>query len=642
MAPALIPSASNLGGGSIVYKQGIAWVGMREIFISTDEGLTWQKKNTPLNNIDYVRNLDAYDDSTALLASNEGDTWITYDQANTWRRIRNTGSAFAARFIGSPLNIIIAGGSTGLLDVTTDGGQTWKSTKIGTFVPFVVPLLGGTAYVLVATIASKTASRVMLTTDYGMTWAAGQDTAGFDSYTFAVDPCSPERVYIANEDAGNPGSTNGVSEIYVSSNSGNTWTTTYSKSGKDLVGSIALSSNAVYVQRLFDGILRSTDFGNTWVDVGGPTMIFDSRLLCAITDNVVLAGDAQGNIWRTINGGGDSVRGEIRYHSITSDPDMLFMWDTLFSCDPPTLDTLFINSIFCQPPRIVRTEIEGDHPQDFTLTSTVPEFLTGADTLTFRFMPRGNGERRANLRITFQDSTTIIVPMRGFGKGVTELTLATAAGATDTLGATVYLPIRYESDGEMTGIAARIHYASDQIEFVDAFDLLGASVALPGTDPKSHSLLFPPFISQNGLIGHAAFRVYSGEDGCVPVWFDSITVLSTRPSCAFAINPTMETEICMPNDCVAIRVSDFLRYGTFPTLAVMQAGDDLLLKSDVNFGEVTIRVVNTLGVTEAIHMQELRADKPVRFSARGIAEGMYFIEVQSALGRRVLKQVIQH
>lgn len=642
VAPGLIPSASNLGGGSIVYKQGVVWAGMREIFISTDDGLNWQQRSTPLNSIDYVRNLDAYDDSTALLASNEGDTWITTDQGNSWRKLRNTGSAFAARFLGSPRNIVIAGGSTGLLDVTTDGGQTWKSTKIGTFVPFVVPLLGGTAYALVATIASKTASRVMLTTDYGMTWTAAKDTAGFDSYSFAVDPCSPERLYIANEDAGNPGSTNGISEIYVSSNSGDTWTTTYARSGKDLVGSIALASNSVYVQRLADGILRSTDFGNTWVDVGGPSMIFDSRLLCAVTDNLVLAGDAQGNIWRTTNAGGDSVHGTIRYHSITSTPDLLFNWDTLFSCDPPTFDTLFINSIFCQPPRIISVVIEGEHAQDFTLTSSVPQYLSGADTLAFRFMPRGNGERRANVRITFQDSTTIIVPMRGFGKGVTELTLATSNVSTDTLGAEVYIPINYESDGEMTGIAARLSFQSDQIEFVGAYDLLGVSVVVPGGDPKHQSLRFPPTIAQNGIIGHAAFRVYSGLDACVPVLFDSITILSQRPACAFVINPDMQAQICMPNDCVAIRVSDYLRYGTLPKLAVMQAGSDLVITSDANCGEVQIKIVNTLGVTESAHAYDLRADRPVRFSVASLPEGIYFIEVRSTIGRHVLKQIILH
>lgn len=644
VAPGIVPAPSEgIGGGAIVYKSGIAWAGTRPLYLSKDEGVTWEQRSSPLNSTDYIRHLDFYDDSIGIIASNNGEIWITHDQAITWKRIRATSSSFAARFINSPLRIVIAGASSGNIEITEDGGITWKWVKIGTFVPFVAPLNGGTVYALVSTATNRKASHLYISTNYGNSWQPSSDSVEFDSYTFAVDACSPERIYVVNEDAGGAtANIDGFSEIFITSNTGESWSTTYTKAGRDLVGSISLASNSIYVQRLNAGILRSTDFGNTWIDVGGPSMIFDSRMLCAITDNVVLASDPAGNIWRTTNAGGDSVHGEIRYSSISSSPEMLFMWDTLFSCDPPTLDTLVIKSVFCQPPHIVRTEIEGDHPNDFKLTSKVPELLTGLDTLSFEFMPRGNGERRANLRITFEDSTTIIVPMRGYGKGVTELLTTTADAATDTLGATVYLPIAYASDGEMTGVSMEMSWTSDQLEFVDVYDLLGVSIASPTSNPKRYILNFPSTIAQNGLIGHAAFRVYSGDDACMPVVFDSITSLTSRPACAFAINPMMSAQICVPNDCIATRVSNYLRYGKLPVISVIQVDRDLLLTVEKNFGDVEIRVISTLGVVEEMHTEELRADKPVRFSVSTLPEGLYFIEVRSILGIRTIKKVIHH
>lgn len=642
-ATGLVPTPSGFGGGAITYSSGIVWAGAAELYLSMDDGLTWIKRSVPYEPTEFIRHLDFYDDSTGLLAASTGETWLTKDQAVTWTKIRSTQSNWAARFINSPQNIIIAGASSGVIELSRDGGQSWIWSRVGTHVPFVEPLLDGSAYALIATTDSRSAAHLWHSDANGTGWIKSRDSVGFDSYTFAVDHCSPERVYVANEDAGQAVfNTNGFSEIYVTSNSGEDWKITYSVAGKDINGAISVSSNAVYLQRLNGGVLRSTDFGGTWQTIGGPSADYDSRLLCAVTDNLIVAADAQGNIWRTINSGGDSVQGEIRLLSIRTSPDILFLGDTLLPCDPPTVDSLSIRSTFCSdPPRIVSAVIEGDHPGDFTIVSDVPEILTGIDSLAFELTPRGNGERRANLRITLEDSSTIIIPMRGYGKGVTEQSIATASGGTDTLGAVVYLPINYNRAGAETGVSMQVSFTSDQLEFVDAYDLAGLSVALPGNDPKRHQLVFPVIVTSPELIGHAAFRVYSGDEACMPVVFDSISIISRSPPCAFSINPSMNAEICVPNDCVAWRVSDYLRHGNLPQLNVILTGDDLLFTSDVNFGDVKIRVVNTLGVTEASHSGELRNDRPVRFSVRGVPSGLYFIEVQSALGRRTLKKVIQ-
>lgn len=626
---------NSAGAGAIVHKEGRIWAGTRELFLSRDLGLTWEQKTSPVPNNDNIRSIDFWDENTGLLATSLGDTWLTVDGATTWRRIRNTPSNWCARFIGSSQNIMIATASYGSVDVSSDGGATWTSKQLGNFVTYLEPLIGNTAYALVGAGRS---TRIVVTTDLGKTWTPSNDSTGFDSYMFAVDPCSPERIYVVNEDAGGSPN-NGLAEIFITSNGGASWSVTYSKPLRDLVGSISLASNAIYVQTMADGIYLSSDFGNTWNNIGGPSANFDTRLVCAVTDNLVLAADHGGNIWRTINAGGDSVHGPIRLKSLSATPDMLFLGDTLLSCEPPTYDTVVLTSIFCVAPKVNRVVIEGDHPDDFTITSETPTILTGSDTITLEFMPRGNGERRANIRIVMQDSTTLVIPMRGFGEGVTELSVTSSDVGTDTLGAEVYIPIRFRSSEELPGVRVQVYFETDQLEFVDAYDLNGASVA-SGSDPKRRTLTFDSPIPQDEIIGYVGLRVYAGVDSCMPVYFDSIAPISTKAECAFAINRTMMAHVCIPKDCIYVRVSDYLRYNIAPILRINQQRDHLLVTSQAHLGETTIRVVTILGAEVKSMTIELEANTPVRIPLDALHSGLYFIEFNSALGGTVLKQAI--
>jgi photosystem II stability/assembly factor-like uncharacterized protein len=627
---------NDAGAGVIVHKNGLVWAGTRDLFLSRDLGLTWERKNSPVGNQDHIRHIDFWDQQTGLVATGLGDTWLTTDQGTTWKRIRNTPSNWCARFVGSPMNIMVATASYGTLDLSTDQGATWTSQKLGNFVPFIEPVVGNTAYVLAG--AGRHA-RIIITTDLGKTWTTSRDSVGFDSYTFGLDPCSPERVYVVNEDAGGSPN-NGLAEIFITSDKGDSWTITYSKALRDLVGSISVASNSIYVQTMSDGIYRSIDFGNTWQNILGPSANFDTRLVCAIDDNLILAADHGGNIWRTVNSGGDSVRGEPRLKSIAAIPEMLFDGDTLLSCDPPTHDTIVINSIFCLAPIVDRIVIEGDHPQDFGFTSDLPAQLTGADTIALAFQARGNGERRANVRIVMKDSTTIVIPMRGFGKGVTELAIATNDVGTDTLGAEVFVPIRFGSLGELPGLSMQFSFESDQLEFVDAYSLDGLSVVSASISDKRKELLFTNPLPVDGIIGHVGLRVYSGSDSCMPVLFDSVKILSTKPPCAFAFDPAMTAHVCIPNDCVAIRVSDYLRYNTLPVFSVIEQRDALLISTDVNAAGVTVRMVNSLGAVVYKSSVEFNTTSPLRIPLQSVRSGLYFIEVRSQIGSWTLKQAI--
>ena len=46
---------------------------------------------------------------------------------------------------------------------------------------------------------------------------------------------------------------------------------------------------AIFVASLSEGILRSTDQGFSWKNIGGPNATGDTRSLCAVNDNILFA-----------------------------------------------------------------------------------------------------------------------------------------------------------------------------------------------------------------------------------------------------------------------------------------------------------------------------------------------------------------
>jgi photosystem II stability/assembly factor-like uncharacterized protein len=520
------------------------------------------------------------------------------------------------------------------VSVTSDGGQTWTSKRIGSLVQFVVPIAPGRAYALVGQGRKVVLS---LSTDYGLSWTPLSDSVDFlDSYSFGVDPCSEDKIYVVNEDAGGTPN-NGLAEMFVSANGGVDWRVTYERPVRDLVGSISVASNAVYVQTVARGIVRSTDFGSTWQDVGGPSAPFDTRLVCAVDDNRVLAADHEGSIWVTENGGGDSVFGPTRIKELALSRFVLFENDTLYSCDDPALDSTVLRGIFCSAPQIARITIEGQHRGDFKLLRSLGTQLTGSDTLIMRFYPGGNGPREATLVIVLRDSTRLSLPLRGFGRGLAELSIMSAGVANDTIGGEVYVPVIFPGFAQISGVEFNLHWASPQLEYIGTYNRLGARSDV--TEMPRRVRITEP--SPDDTIAHALFRVYPHTDACVPVRFDSIVVLSSKSPCAFAINPTVTTEICMPNDCETRIVSQFMRYDRRPTLSLIHERRQLTLRTALNLGKTTVRVYSPLGQLMEEHQVMLTPTEPFLLSSAWYPSGVYYVHVQSALDTQSFKLLVQ-
>jgi len=319
-APNVITSIfrPNNGGGILTNHNGILWAGFRDIWMSADTGKTWSLR-TPFDGIDNnaVKDISFFDDNTGLAATQNGEIYITQDQGLSWtQHIPNNPFRFrpsieSACFVGTPNNIIACSFS-GDRYVSNDGGNSWQITLADSIASKVIPGSGGTAYI---TGGLFTGAWLYETNDFGATWIQHPAQFHWDSYSTERDQCDTTIFYAANDDIA--ARTDKFSRAYISTNTGNSWQSDDPQLRPDRCGSVSAAQHAIFMQT-YSGIIRSTDHGRTWQDIGGPPNIVDTRFVTALDNNIVVAIDtgaydsnfginSPGSVWVTYNSGGDSL-----------------------------------------------------------------------------------------------------------------------------------------------------------------------------------------------------------------------------------------------------------------------------------------------------------------------------------------------
>jgi photosystem II stability/assembly factor-like uncharacterized protein len=288
VGPQVFTSPDPQKGCAISYADGVVWAGGHSLWRSDDLGLTWQLCSTfPANN-NLVLGIYFFDKLNGYVLSNF-QTFITSDAGATWAQLPYRSSRWGA--FGSTADTFYFS-SSGQLDVCVKGISTKQI--IGT--QWISPIAGGHGKVYYLDN-----SVVFSSQNGGASWVGGK-VAEDDCNALAIDSCDPNTIYLVNEEIFIPH--DGITGIFVSHDDGATWSFKNKHGANYYSGDLATSKYGVYAQTI-DGIIRSTDKGDTWISIGGPTGPPDNLSLAVVADSIIVAIDSFGNMWRTENDGGN-------------------------------------------------------------------------------------------------------------------------------------------------------------------------------------------------------------------------------------------------------------------------------------------------------------------------------------------------
>jgi photosystem II stability/assembly factor-like uncharacterized protein len=359
--------------GKIHYKDAVTWLCYKDkIFLSQDTGKSWKQLSLPFTFQSYeqISDMTSYDNNQAIICFNYHPNIVTFDRGTSWSILPPgyTAGSNSVAYLGND-SVIIGAHNRGIC-LTSDRGVNSslvyyrQGTTVGNFIQIYYSQKGNIFALL---SDNDTLGYIAISSDGGISWKK-TTTFDNDTWSFEIDPCDDSILYVANEDKAIP--QNFLSELYRSTNQGTTWDTTYRDRYRFVSGSIVATPKAVYAGTMKDGVLRSTDKGKTWISIGGPPLGFDTRLLCAVNDNIVFVVDTNAQVWVTYNSGGDPIQqGEVP--TLTKP-----VFTKTSTC---SLDTGYvtIRATGCGVMTIDSISIIGQDAKHFIVsTPTFPSFLT--------------------------------------------------------------------------------------------------------------------------------------------------------------------------------------------------------------------------------------------------------------------------
>ncbi|HWF44636.1 MAG TPA: T9SS type A sorting domain-containing protein [Candidatus Kapabacteria bacterium] len=460
--------------GAMTYKAGTAWAGVAYLWQSTDKGKTWSENSLSVNGI--ISNIFFIDAQNGLVSTHQGSIYKTSDGGQTWKAILAVSGASSAVFVDNPQHIIVSEFSPGIIHSSINGGASWRSVSNNNWIREVRAGVNGGAALLSGDW--PTGEHLWFTSDYGLTWKEQSGQVDCDSYSFDMESgCDSEYAYIINEEYSQTATYDGMSEIFASSDRGLTWTITSNHPSKFFAGSIVLGPNTEFCPTVSEanaGIFRSTDHGQTWKDIGGPSSSGDTRLIAVIDDNHIIASDIDGSIWITQNSGGDSVTLAAPSPASLLLPTSAEMV-TESSCDG--MDTsVALAVVSCAPVSAVLDSAWMDGSTAFNISDTrpAPRALGVMDSILVSYFSLASGDTaRLHLRYRVgggEQDTSVLITGRLASNllswPVMEHTVVSYAtlGAPDTLS----LAIDMNASVNQDSVWPYIHDMSAEIQFDSA------------------------------------------------------------------------------------------------------------------------------------------------------------------------------
>lgn len=399
--PAFIPLDTR-SGCAINYNDGLVWAGGNSLYRSSDLGLTWSKVYFPgtpttIVAIEFFDRLHGVVLAGTLL---DYGVYVTDDGCNTWRKLSTVTGRWVA--YGSTPDTLYT--SSGLaLEINVGGIIEWQRVLADGINPIVAR--NGKVY-------CKGSTFIDVMGGAGANFQQ-RGRADLDCNSIALDSCDLNTIYVVNEQIF-PIPTyhsDTLASVYVSRDDGWTWTSQNPHATGYYSGNLATSKAAVYTQTQ-DGIIRSTDHGDTWTLIGGPTGPPDNQSLCVVADSILLAIDSLGYIWRTSNDNG-SPPPPVNTAPILLTTDTLFATDTVSLCMDTVTRALAVERI-CGTSSLLSVAMSGSDSASYRIvkiqTSGSPQF----DSVFITYAPRVIGKHQSSIQLHYSGDTILTVPLGGF------------------------------------------------------------------------------------------------------------------------------------------------------------------------------------------------------------------------------------
>lgn len=364
-----VTTTGNVFNGGIFFSAGGLWLApsfLSASYSSLDTGKTWTIHTFPSNfgRIISIRFLDKYN---GIIDFTNNIAQITSDGGQTWREV--FGGHIDATFLGS-INTILFTSPT-LFFISHPPFSSSSHIPItagkGSYSFIITPK--GTVF--------AGHDPIQMSTDFGNTWQPRLGRYDLDSYSMDVGKfCDDSTMYIVNElDRTSPT----WCEIYISSDAGNSFTTKFPRSPLGyFTGSIMTSNHAVFCATSTEGILRSTDKGQTWKSIGGPGCAIDVRSIAVVNDNILFVLDSLGNVWRTDNCGGFPIK-----PPPPPKPQIASIPAQASSCDSGKANASLTHT-YCDALTVTEATLQGADASYFTLLpSGLPISLGNGAKVTF-------------------------------------------------------------------------------------------------------------------------------------------------------------------------------------------------------------------------------------------------------------------
>jgi len=296
------------------------------IFKTTDEGITWDEKNSGLNPQKYIKAFDFSNENPDIIfAVPEDGIYKSTDRGAHWERVFFSSSITKLTVDEESPEIVYAleydeSSGSGNLYKTTDGGATFHT--VPDFTGDLEVISSGSNVWITYFEKNTNRHKLKKSTDGGINWTETTiDQLKFSRISFLRDPVNDNILYIGGY-ADNLGYRRGI--IYKSTDGGSNWNSIYDAGYGNEISSIFVdpsNTNNIYFNSV-QGIFKSIDGGISWNNINSAYLnalyIDNSGVIYNAGEYVVMVSSDGGDSWDTY-GYNDGMLSKVERNCIAFD-----------------------------------------------------------------------------------------------------------------------------------------------------------------------------------------------------------------------------------------------------------------------------------------------------------------------------------